>query len=561
MGLIAGEPGLRAATEVTYYRDVLPVFLNACASCHRPGQTGPFSLVEYGSSASHVEAICRETQARRMPPWLVDPVCGDFAGRRPLTDQEIQLLARWMEDGTPAGNPAEAPAIPHFTEGWQNGKPDLVVRMPKAFSVAAESKDIYRNFTVPIPLDRPRYVRAVEFHPGNGQVVHHAFVYLDSSGVSRGFEGRDGSPGYRYAMRPLNVKMPQGQFLTWQPGKVGASGDDQIPWLLNTNTDLVLALHLIGATNAQSVQSEVGLFFSDKPPAVTAFKLGLMSFSIDIPPLANNYVVEDTFTLPADVEAWAVLPHAHRLATTLEGWAILPDGSRRWLMRIPRWNFNWQGDYKYAKPLALPKGSVITMRYLYDNPPTATVAGGPLEAPSRVRYGPQTSDEMAELWMQLVLRDPKDLPLFEQAQQAHSMKLIEAGARARLASDPRDVQGNLDLGRLMLSRKGGLAQAEQNFRTVITAEPENPEGHYHLGLVLRMKDRSDEARKEFETVVRLNPDDYKAHGNLGLIAMEQGDRETAIRHLETALKLNPTDDLAKESLEELTHPVSPRRSP
>ncbi len=548
-------------TEVTYYHDVLPLVLRSCASCHRAGQPGPFSLLEYGPSATHAEAIRRETQARHMPPWLVDPVCGEFRGRRPLTDQEINVLSQWADEGAPAGNPADAPPIPKQTDGWQGGKPDLVVRMARSFPVPAGSKDIYRNFTVPVPLDRPRYVRAVEFRPGNPRVVHHAFVYVDSSGQSRSFEGRDGESGYRFAMRPLNVKMPQGQFLTWQPGKQGASGDDQLPWLLSTNTDLVLALHLIGATNAQSVQCEVGLYFTDKPPRVTAFKLGLMSFAIDIPPHATDYLVEDTITVPADVEAWAVLPHAHRLATTLEGWATLPDGSKRWLMRIPRWNFNWQGDYKYVTPLFLPKGTVLTMRYRYDNPAVASPTDGSLTPPTRVRYGPQTSDEMAELWLQLVLRDPKDLPLFEEEQRLHSIRLSETGARLRLASDPLDAQGNLDMGKVLLSRHGDVGQAERHFRSTVMTDPDNDQGHYYLGLVLRMGNHLEAARKEFEQTLRINPDDYKALGNLGLIAMDLGNQPEAIRHFQAALKVNPADEMAKEALGELTHPAPPGNPP
>ncbi|HTH49740.1 MAG TPA: tetratricopeptide repeat protein [Candidatus Limnocylindria bacterium] len=549
--LVAGRPIARAATDVTYYRDVLPVFLKSCAGCHRPGQPAPFSLVEYGPSANHAHDIRKDTESRRMPPWLVDPVCGEFAGRRPLTESEIQLLARWEEEGAPAGDPAEAPTLPQWTEGWQGGKPDLVVKMPRPFPVPAGSRDIYRNFTIPVPLDRPRYVRAVEFRPGNPRMVHHAFVYVDSSGLSRTYDGRDGEPGYHFAMQPLNVKMPQGQFLTWQPGKQGPSGDAELPWLLRTNTDLVLALHLIGATNNQSAQCEVGLYFTDQAPRVTAFKLGLTAFDIDIPPLARDYVVEDTFTLPADAEAWAVLPHAHRLATTLEGWATLPDGTRRWLMRIPRWDFNWQGDYKYAHPLPLPKGTVLTMRYHYDNPAVPASGNGPAVAPARVRYGPRTSDEMAELWLQLILKDPKDLPQFEEAQRLHSIRLSEAGARARLAADPMDAQGNLDLGKVVLSNHGNPQEAEQHFRRAVAAAPENDQAHYFLGLVLRMTDRPAEARKEFEETIRINPDDYKAHGNLGLIAMERGDRTAAILHLETALKLNPTDQLCKDALREL----------
>lgn len=537
---------------VTYYHDVLPVILNACASCHRPGQPGPFSLLDPTTASEHREAIKRETTRRRMPPWQLDPVCGDFAGRRPLTDAEITLISRWVDLGAPAGEPKDAPPIPIWTDGWQGGKPDLIVRMPRPFPVPANTKDIYRNFTVPVPLDRPRYVRAVEFRPGNNRVVHHAFVYIDGSGQSRAFDGRDGTPGYRYNMQPIEVKMPQGQFLTWQPGKVTASGDSSLPWLLNTNTDLVLSLHLVGTTTTQPAQSEVGLYFTDTPPRLTAFKLGLMSLAMDIPPNATNYLAEDSFTLPADVEAWSVLPHAHRLATTLEGWANLPDGTQRWLVRIPHWDFNWQGDYKYAKPLFLPKGSVLHMRYRFDNPPITPPNGGTPTPPTRVRYGPQTSDEMAELWLQLVLRNPGDLPRLEAEQQRHAAHLIESGARARLASDPLDPLGNLDLGKLLLLRKGGLTQAEQRFRTVVHTRPDLDEGHYQLGLVLRMSNRPAEAQFEFEQALKLNPDDYKTHGNLGMIAADLGDRPKAIHHFQQALKLNPADSLSREALNELS---------
>ena len=170
-----------------------------------------------------------------------------------------------------------------------------------------------------------------------------------------------------------------------------------------------------------------------------------------------------------------------------------------------------------------------------------------------MRYGPQTSDEMAELWLQLVLRDPKDLPLLEEEQRLHSIRLSEAGARSRLASDPLDAQGNLDLGKVVLSRHGDPAQAERYLRIAVKSAPDNDQAHYFLGLVLRMGDRTEEARKEFGETLRINPDDYKALGNLGLIAMDLGHREEAIRHFQAALKVNPADEMAKEALAELTH--------
>src|SRR5213075_2779268 len=181
---------------LTFHRDIAPLVHQRCAGCHHPGESAPFDLLTYGDVKKHAREIVEVTGQRVMPPWLPEPGYGDFVGERSLSAAEIQRLRRWVEQGAPEGNPADARPRPQWREGWQLGQPDLVIRLPEPYTLAAEGKDVYRNFVIPIPTTRKRYVRAVEFEPGNGRVVHHAFLYLDPTRDSRRRDEEDREPGF-----------------------------------------------------------------------------------------------------------------------------------------------------------------------------------------------------------------------------------------------------------------------------------------------------------------------------------------------------------------------------
>jgi hypothetical protein len=538
-----------------------PLFFRACAPCHRPDQAQGFAITSYAEALKRASKIGRLTSERKMPPWPLDPVCGDFLGARLLSESQIQQIQRWVAAGAPAGDPKDRPPLPALASEWTGGTPDLVVSMPIPFNIAPGTHDLYRSFVIPVPLDRPRYVRALELRPVNNRVVHHGFVYTDRTGYSRQQDGRDGTPGYAADMDVHEgIGMPGGQFLTWQPGKLGPSGSEDMSWRLATNTDLVLALHLNNDTaQTQTLQAQVGLYFTDAPPKVTVFKLPLFCFTIDLPPGTPSQWIEDRFTLPVDVEARAVMPHAHYLARRVEGWATLPDGTQRWLVRIPKWDFNWQGEYRYAQPVPLPRGSVITMHYEYDN--STNNPANPSHPPKRVRYGAKSTDEMAELWLQVTVPQPADLPRLEAANSSHQLQLHENLLRKKIVDFPDDAISHSKLALLLMSRSSGMSEAGQLLQTAVRLAPENDETHYSLGLWLRVHDRVAAARHEFETAIRINPKHYRAHGNLGLLALDMGDVARARRHLQEALRLNPQDTLARETLEELDHPPAAAPGP
>jgi Flp pilus assembly protein TadD len=249
--------------------------------------------------------------------------------------------------------------------------------------------------------------------------------------------------------------------------------------------------------------------------------------------------------LPVDSEILAVLPHAHYLGKRLEGTAFLPDGRRRALLRIPDWDFNWQGDYRYAKPMHLPAGTRLEMHFTYDN--SAANPRNPNQPPKRVQYGPQSRDEMAELWFQVRLRNSEDAARLSQAYNDKQIQEFASYSQFRLAQNPRDANARTELGFTEWTH-GQTTQAMESFHTAIADDPTYDLPHYYLGVIYRTQNRLPEARTEFEAAIKLNPRSWKAFGNLARVFLDQGKLEDAEANIREALRLNPGDELARETL-------------
>jgi tetratricopeptide (TPR) repeat protein len=538
----------RRPRPVTFAADIAPILHARCAVCHHPGGSAPFALLGYEDAKGRAGQISDLVQRRIMPPWLPEPGCADFVGDRSLSGEEIERIRRWEKAGAPEGDPSALPAPPTWNDGWQLGKPDLVVTLPQPYAIAADGQDVYRNFVVPIPLSGRRFVKDVEFQPGNLRVVHHAFLFVDPTRESLRQDLKDPEPGFPGLHVPSTAQAPAGHFLSWQPGKRYVPDREDLAWPLEKNSFLVLQLHLRPSGKAERLQPSVAFYFTDKAPTRLPVKLGLWSNDIDLPAGARATTVKDSLTLPIDLEILRILPHAHYLGRRLEALARLPDGTTRCLLRINAWDFNWQGDYAYRNPVFLPKGSVVTMEYTYDN--SADNPRNPNQPPRRVTYGLQSSDEMAELWMQALPRRDEDAKLLDRENQQKVFDSALAYNRSLLGTDPGNARAHLELGKVLLFQRKA-EEARSHLEASIRIRRDDDESHYFLGLLHRTQDRNAEARAEFEEVIRINPEHAKGHGNLGLVLMELKLWDDAVRELETALRLNPADELARSSLEEI----------
>ncbi len=409
-----------ASTTPTFYHDVAPILYRQCASCHHPGGVAPFSLITYQDANKRARLIATVTASRYMPPWL--PAQPHFQGERRLTEQELATLARWARDGAPAGNPAEAPAPPRFPDGWQLGKPDLEVQMRAPYDVAAEGPDQYRCFVLPTSPGPDHWVRALDTRPGNPLVVHHALLFQDLSGTAR---KRDTGSGYSCFGTP--GFLPARGLGGWTPGAVPSIKAAGIPDLLHGGADLVLQVHYHPTGKPEQDRTRIALYFTPQKPVRRASDIPLGSSQIDIPPGDRAYKVTDHFTIPVDVDAIAINPHAHYICKEMLGYAILPGGSRKTLIHIAHWNFDWQQQYFFDKPVRLPEGTRVEMEFTYNN--SAGNPRNPNHPPRRVMLGPGSSDEMAGLHIEVVPVDQDDEEELAQALWGKMMRQLGSGGK------------------------------------------------------------------------------------------------------------------------------------
>ena len=526
-----------AAPAATFSHDIAPIIYEKCAPCHHPGEAAPFSLLTYQDVKKRAALIATVTRSGYMPPWLPERGYGDFEGERRLTPEQIATIAEWVKEGAPEGSPADTPPPPTFPSEWQLGTPDLVIEAPGTFELPASRRDVYWNAILTPPITTRRWVRAIEIRPGDRRLVHHANLMVDRMGSARAQETAPGKgfPGMDVILMGSPFD-PGGHLPFWKPGSPPHVEPDGFALRLDPGNDLVLNMHLQPSGKPEEVRPSIGLYFTDKPETRFPLVFELENDNaLDIPAGARDFAISDDFTLPMAVDVLAIYPHAHYLGKLLEAWATLPDGSKKWLIRIPDWDPNWQAVYYYREPVALPKDAVIHMRYHYDN--SAANPRNPNHPPERVGAGNQATDEMGHLWLQVLPRGPGD----------RRRELQEAVIRHRLAKDPYDFEAHMNLGAIELTRlnpQGAITE----LREAVGLGPNRPEPHNMLGLALASMGRNADAIEQYIQALRLRPAFASARYNLAVALAKSGKVDDAVEQLRKILADNPGDPSARRRL-------------
>ena len=591
LALVLGASAHRRSTSpppVTFNRDIAPIVFQYCSPCHRPGETAPFSLLNYQDTAKFAAQIAVITRRRIMPPWLPAPSDLKFSGELRLSDEQIALFQAWADEGLPEGDPRDLPSPPQFTPGWQLGKPDVVLRARKPYQLSARGADNYWNFIFPTDFKTTRWVRAIEIRPGEKRVVHHANILIDRLHSSRTQEKHpgDGFPGMELRIESESFD-PDSHIFFWKPGSLPHVEPEGLALRLDPGDDLVLNTHLQPSGKLETIEPSIGLYFTDKPATQFPMLLELQNDkALDIPPDDANFEVTEDFLLPTEIALLAIYPHAHYLGKDLLVVARLPDGSSKTLIHIARWDLNWQAVFYYDSAVILPAETRISMRYIYDN--SAANTANPFHPPQRVQGGNRSTDEMAHLWLQVLPHGDAVRP-----DQARLM-LEEALSRHDVSRDPGDFTAQYNLA-AMLQARSDFAEALPHFQAAVELRPTdaiannalaacllalgNPSAalpplllaiqnkpdyfsaRYNLGNAYASVGKFDEAVVQFAEAVRLHPSDSMAEANLGAALAESGQLSDAEAHLERALKLNPRNSVALDDLEEVkqrrTSPAQP----
>ena len=425
-GGIAGlvpHPAAQAATAgartkpapgrtVTFAHDIAPILYQNCTTCHRAGEVAPFPLSSYQDAKKRARQIALVTESRLMPPWKADSH-GEFQDERRLTPHQIALLQAWADGGATQGKPAQTPPVPRFPAGWALGRPDLLVQPARPYTVDADGSDVYRCYVIPTHFTEDRYVSTIDVRPGSRAVVHHAIVYVDTGGSARKREDdtHDGSPGYPEGGGGLGF-LPAGMLGGWAPGALPHRLPADTGFLLPRGADIVLEVHYHKDGKPETDQTQVALYFNHGAVARPMHIFPLVNTGLHIPPGDKDCQVPADLPVLLDSTLLTVFPHMHNLGRKMTVTATLPDGTKKTLIAVPDWDFNWQGFYAYKQPVHLPAGSYIHLIAHYDN--SADNPRNPNRPPKAVVWGGQTTDEMCLCYLGFTV-DAEHVPPPKQA--------------------------------------------------------------------------------------------------------------------------------------------------
>jgi hypothetical protein len=385
----------KSANQITFYRDVLPVIQKNCQGCHRAGEAAPVAFTSYKETRPRAKAIREAVATRRMPPWFADPHVGKFANDRSLSEQDIATLVKWADTGSVEGDPKDAPAPPQFVQGWNIGTPEMTVEMPAEFEVPAKGTIEYTYFIVPTGFTEDKWVQLAEIRPGNRKVVHHVIAFVREPG-SKWLQ--DAKPGEAFVPKKATGERREGgggfggEFLVgYAPGYPAERFAPGQAKRIKAGSDIVLQMHYTASGKSEKDRTHVGFVFAKEPPKQRLMTLAAGNNKFVIPPGADNHKVEAKITLHEDSTLVSMLPHMHLRGKAFEFRVTYPTGEQQELLRVPRYDFNWQLSYMPEKPIVLPKGTTIECTAWFDN--SANNKFNPDPA-SEVRYGDQSWEEM-----------------------------------------------------------------------------------------------------------------------------------------------------------------------
>ncbi|MEX0675937.1 MAG: redoxin domain-containing protein [Pirellulales bacterium] len=378
-----------ANSDVTYSKHIAKIFNSNCVYCHREGQIAPFPLTTFEESVGWAEMVREVVNEQRMPPWHADPGYGHFTNDARLSEQEIALINRWVDNGAPPGEAKDLPEPPKFAEGWQIPKPDLVIYMAEeSYDVPATGTVEYQRFIVDPGWTEDKWIKAMECKPGSASVVHHIIVYLVPSGVTpTGQAGR----------------LRSNWLGAFAPGFRPQVLDDSLGRYVQKGSKLLFEIHYTPNGTAQKDRSYVGFKFAD--PKLVKKEVAVQNagnFTFKIPPGDPNYEVESEFIFRQKALLLSVSPHMHLRGKDFRYDLVFPDGKTETVLWVPRYDFGWQTTYMLETPRELPRGTKLHCVAHFDN--SADNNSNP-DPSIEVAFGEQSWEEMMFGWFEMSLAD------------------------------------------------------------------------------------------------------------------------------------------------------------
>ncbi|MFM2013648.1 MAG: hypothetical protein RLZZ396_2432 [Planctomycetota bacterium] len=366
------------SVAINYAEHVSHLLQQRCVSCHRQGDIGPMDLSSYDDASAWADMILEVTHNKTMPPWHATDEHAKFSNDRRLSDQELDVIQRWVAQGKRRGDPAlDAKPIAYNAQWLLPQKPDIIIPMSeKPYSVPRTGVVNYQYFRADMGNEKELWVKGMEIVPGARQVVHHVLVFVREKGSRNRDLGGARSFLVGYVPGTRAEMMPEGYA-------------KRIP----ANSELIFQVHYTPDGTLQEDLSKVGFVLADPKEITHEVKTtSAVSVNFQIPPGASAHRV--TASLPEklpDCELLSFSPHMHVRGKSFRYSLIYPDRKRQVLLDIPNYDFNWQTEYRLQTPMQLPAGSRIACEATFDN--SEANLNNP-DPKAWVKWGDQTFEEM-----------------------------------------------------------------------------------------------------------------------------------------------------------------------
>jgi tetratricopeptide (TPR) repeat protein len=534
--LTAAELQLRtrtagASTNPTFHRDVEPILRARCQTCHRRDGDAPFPLETFDEARRRGSLIAQLTGSGYMPPWKPAADSPDFIGDRRLSAGEKQVLAQWVAGGMPEGDARPSTAAPD-TGVWAWGPPDLVLELPE-YVLPAGSSDVFRNFVVRAPFAGTRYVRGVQFRP-RSRAVHHANIRIDATPASADLDRADPSAGYEGVILH-SAQFPDGHFLGWTPGQA-APPDNQIAWTLQGQSDFVVQLHMRSTGQSDLVRPLLGLYFSPAPPVRRPTMIRLGRQDLHIPAGDQRFTSSDALKVPVPITIMAIQPHSHYRARDVRLLAVLPNGTERTLLHIDDWDFHWQDQYRLAQPIALPAGTTLRSTFTFDN--SNRNPRNPSTPAADAAWGWRTSDEMADVWLQVVTHTDADRMRLNRVASHKAAAEDAIGVETLVAREPNHFNLRNDAA-LIYQELNKPDKTLEHFQAAQRLKPDQPSTAFNVATALEATGRLAESKRAYQDAIALDASYRPARLRLAALLYRQGELPAALTQYADALALDP----------------------
>ena len=427
--------------RITFNKDIAPIFYKNCAECHRPNDIAPMSLVTYKEARPWARSIKQKVLNREMPPWSPDAKPGHFSNDVRLSQDAIDTIVAWVDQGAREGDRKDLPPAPELVNGgWVLGKPDVVLEMAQDYVVEPKAPDNYINFFIPTNFKEDKWIQAAEIQPGNRRVVHHVIAFIQSAQAAA---ARQGGGGRRQSntlidvdgtLRRVKMSAPvhddtcsnppvpqaggrpresagdenEGALLAgYAPGKRPDTWPNGVAKRVPAGSVVMFQMHYSAfrgdLAKPEKDRTRIGLYFAKQPPEKMVITSAVANQLFKIPAGAENHEVVACQTVPRDLVLLNYMPHMHLRGKDMKYEIIYPDGKRETLLSVPKFSFNWQDTYYLTKPLNIPKGAKFIVTAHFDN--SSKNKYNP-DSKKDVRWGDPTYDEMMIGFMDIMIDNP-----------------------------------------------------------------------------------------------------------------------------------------------------------